>query len=244
MKFLFCISTALWIDYGKYSYKERLNQIVSTVQSIHKYAPGSDIVFFDVSNDIKSIDDVYLLLKISGGKFFPMSEDPDIGEFFKYQPSESESQKKLGEKVYSGSRNLEKAIGEAYLTKCIVNYAEANKDKYDRVFKMTGRYRLSKEFTTVDYSQLSGKFVARKRTDWDRPILPTRIWSFDTSIIDKMIDFANDVLKLVVNDDGGSFNVIEWTILECLKRQQIPLCEVTGCIGVEGNMFDGHYIYE
>jgi hypothetical protein len=60
MNNIFCIISAIGNDYGIFSYQERLNQLKNTIESVRTYAPGSDIVIYDASEDPLPNEDLNL----------------------------------------------------------------------------------------------------------------------------------------------------------------------------------------
>lgn len=233
MKYLFCVTSALTIDYGKYSYDERLHQLVDSIRSIKQYAPNSDIALFDVSiNPIPEFD--LELLKSLCIDVIEVRKHPLIKIVAEMENKGDHDDPK---------RMLKKSIGELANIDAFVYFATERKHKYTRVFKLTGRYRLNEMFTKIDYlKDAKDKICCLSMTTWDRKILPMRLWSFDTSMCDKMAILITEMLEKT-NNDNGTFNIIEWTFLHCIEQLNIPLHTVP-VIGCEGNMFDGHFVKE
>lgn len=230
MKYLFCVTSALLIDYGKYSYVERLPQLLSSFVSIKKYAPNSDIILFDVSydpipqpiveklskycKDIKTLRNHYVIKQLKD------SEDQESDE----------------------KRMVRKTFGELVNLDAICQYVSQTPVKYDRVFKLTGRYRLSESFNTNDYSQLKGKLCMLHEVQWDRTIYPMRLWSFDPNMVD-VITTLHEKMQNGTKNDNGTTNIIEQTFYRYVNELNIPR-QTLDIVGCEGNMFDGHLVNE
>lgn len=231
MKYLFCVTSALSVNYGKYSYEERLHQLIDSFRSIKKYAPDSDVVLFDVStSDIPETD--FNLLKSIYTEVFHLTEHPLVRICI-----ETDSKGGVDEK-----RMFIKTLGELANIDAFVSYATSNKEKYDRIFKLTGRYRINEMFQHIDYTQAKDKICMLHEVGWDRKIFPMRLWSFDISLIEQMKILIVDMVDKMGNGNG-TYNIIEQLFHRCIHENNIPYHSVTR-IGCEGNMFDGHPLKE
>lgn len=230
MKYLFCVTSALAVNYGKYSYEERLHQLIDSFRSIKKYAPGSDIVLFDVSTADIPESDMDLLKSICTDIFH--IKDHQLVKICVNVEKDNTDEKRM----------LIKTLGELANIDAFVSYATGNSDKYDRVFKLTGRYRINELFQHNDYDLTKDKLCMLNEVGWDRKIFPMRLWSFDISMVDQIKTLILDMVNKFNNDDG-TFNIIEQLFHRCIHENNIPYNSVD-CIGCEGNMFDGHWVRE
>lgn len=234
MKYIFFATTALMNDYGKYSYKERLNQLVGTIQSINKYAPGSEIVIIDTSFYPLPKEDINLLSAMTKGCLL-LHENAHIQAYRQLYEKEGPTKGLM----FAIKTNCE-TVGLLAMMEWL---EKENTEKYDRVFKITGRYRLFHHFTTIDFTLAKGKFWCGPETPWDRKIFPTRLWSFDFEMIPTMKQFFKDVYEYIPNKDGKTFNVLEQAFHAVLLRNKVPMITMEH-IGLEGHMFDGHFVRE
>ena len=80
----------------------------------------------------------------------------------------------------------------------------------DRIFKITGRYKLSDSFDITEYENpdLVGKYVFKKRVkSWmnrDLSLVDTRLWSMCSSLLEETQDILPKVLNIVLE---GNFDL-------------------------------------
>lgn len=226
MKNLFCIVCAIGNDYGRYTYRERFDQLINSIQSIKLYSPNSDIMIFDTSYDPLPVEDLKTLRNFTTGLRM-LYNNKRVKTLRKYESTLTEPNKRLI-----------KSTGEKIAVRAMLNFLNTSSKKYDRIFKLTGRYILNQFFQDVQYTECKDHIVICKKILWpDGYIYPIRLWSFDYSQIDQ-ISMLYDLL------DNNS-DVIELTMCDYISKLNIPVIELEGFIGLEGPMgYEGHFVRE
>lgn len=226
MKNLFCIVSAIGNDYGRYTYRERFNQLIDSIQSIKLYSPNSDIMIFDTSYYPLPLKDLIILRELTNGLRML------------YSSSKVKSLRRLEEVLTEPNKRLIKSAGEKVAVQAILNYLNTANKQYNRVFKLTGRYLLNQFFQEVDYTKCNDHIVICKKILWPGGyIYPIRLWSFDYSQIDQ--------ISVLYNHLEQDKDVIEFTMCEYISKLNIPVIELDGFIGLEGSMgFEGHFVRE
>lgn len=138
---LFLVTSAISTNYGRTSMEERLKETIDTANSIIKYAPNSKIILVEggkpLSQDVKNQLSVF-------DEIFDFSDHPIM------KMTQSDTQLAVDNVGHSV-----KSAGEAYLLKESLGLL---KNEYDRIFKLSGRYRLTERFNINDHLH-KNKFV-------------------------------------------------------------------------------------
>jgi hypothetical protein len=237
---LFLVTSAIHTNYSKTSPEERLKETLDTLHSIRQYAPGSKAILVEggkplpqhVKDRLKDFDDI-----------FDFSDHPVI------QMTQSDAQlavDNVGHSVKSG--------GEAYLLKEALKKIDG---EYDRIFKLSGRYRLTERFNIQDHMHKdkfvfltkaithktemidsSGKrMVTKSSVDFSPWRYETTFYSFDNHMKAQMI-FEYVFNSLVeVYSEGNYIDIETSTYLTINKDDviEVPVIGLTGTLG----MYDG-----
>lgn len=233
MNNLFCIVSAIGNDYGVFSYRERFEQLLESVNSIKVHSPGDDICVIDASyrplpkDDIKSLE--------SQVNYVHELYDDHLVKWLG-NPSE------IAQRPHALER---KSLGEVILVLSLTDLLENHiSKKYNRVFKLTGRFKLTEDFNKVDYSQAKDKVAILKRELWSDEAHPLRLWSFDYSQLQDIKNLYQVILQhTLVN--GRIVELVEKSMYKWTNDLNIPKLELEGPIGIEGRMgADGIQLYE
>lgn len=183
MKPLFLITSALNPSYGVFSLQERLEQTQGTIKSIRQHVPEADVFLVDVSVN-KLPDEVKAQIL------------PTVNYYMDLSDNETMKQLSLAQA---------KSQSEAYMTLCFLDALKANNlaEKYDRIFKITGRMELYEGFDISSYDNLKGKYVFQKRvaTWMSTPykecthLYNTRLYSFCSSLLDTHIQTLSGIFE-------------------------------------------------
>lgn len=189
MKPLFLITSALNPSYGVFSLQERLEQTKGTIKSIRDIVPEADIFLVDVSVN-KLPDEIKAQIV------------PTVNYYMDLSDNETMRQLSLGQA---------KSQSESYLTLCFLDALKVNNlvDKYDRIFKITGRMELYEGFDIASYDNLKGKYVFQKRvaTWMSTPykecthLYNTRLYSFCSSLVDTHIEILSGIFDYLNHVD-------------------------------------------
>ncbi len=195
---LFIVTSTLNPTIGVVDAATRVSQTREGILSIRENASDSTILFIDnspgdvgdkIQQEISDIVDIVV----------PLDGDPVAGLL---------------------SKNGLKSLAETHmLLKALKYVADAGlATQLTRIFKLSGRYRLSPGFDINTYQQgcLRGKYVFLRRIQsWYDPttyVFSTRLWSFDTELIDETTQlFFNTLLDCTVDIEHSFYKYINKT---------------------------------
>lgn len=186
-KNLFIVSSCLIPKIGQVSIEDRVKQTRETFESIRK-VPNSIIIFADasitpISEDIiSSLNGLYDI-------YFDLSKNNDIKNL---------------------SISGQKSQAETLLLLNVVSQFKSNFDimrlmhSVKRIYKVSGRYKLTEQFDISSYNDCFGKYVFKTRIKSWMPeniqkqfnstdLLTTRLYSFCPSLID-------DYIQVLINN--------------------------------------------
>ena len=234
MNDIFCIISAAGVDYGVYSYQERIKQLIETINSVKKYKPNAFICLMEVSDTpIKPADAHTLALLVD--RISLLHEHKFVKEILVH----------LDDK--DTNRAARKTIGELIAFLEFLGWLKGQDMKFDRVFKISGRLKLNDNFLLNDYSTFQNKVVAKKRWWYDRYAYLIQLWSFDFDMLDTIFNIFVEIWEYEIDTLSNYFRVdiVETTLYRYLNNYNIPVEVIEGKIGVEGNFGqDGNIVYE
>lgn len=233
MNDIFCIISAIGVDYGVFSYQERLKQLIETIHSIKKYKPNAFICLVEVSDvPIRPSDASALSLMVN--KIMLLHEHIFIKEILI----------KLDDK--DTNRAARKTIGELIGTLEFLGWLKQQDMQFDRVYKIAGRLRLNDNFLLTDYDTLKNKVVTIKRWWYDRYAYIIQLWSFDFKMLDTIFNIFLEIwaFEMDILTNHQRVDIVETTLYRYLTMHNIPVQELNGYLGVEGNHGqDGNIVY-
>jgi hypothetical protein len=156
---IFVVSSTINANIGYVNHRERFMETIQTIESIRRHAKDSLILLVDNStlrldknleNMIERMADFYLYVG---------DRKPAI-EF---------------------NKNGVRSAGEAYLFLVALDFIEKNiQEDLHRVFKISGRYKLTKDFDVTEYDEekYKGMYCFRENDSDEDVCLHTRLWSF------------------------------------------------------------------
>ena len=222
---IFIITSTINADMGVFTPEQRYEQTKESITSIRKYAPGSIIVFIDNSNSFYGELDIDYRVLFSHNLFTQWANN--IGS---------------------------KGIGEAYMLSECFKFMKTNVIRPNRLFKLSGRYRLAEGFSISEYDdpKYKGKYAFRVN-DWDVSsvqwvgnqtvrYLETRLYSMCGSLIGEYEELVNKMFHTMVTSYGQL--QCNWEMNHC---QVIPEDKFISMkpIFVEGlNAVNGVYRFE
>ena len=224
MNDIFCIISAVGVEYGVYSYQERIKQLIETINSIKKYKPTAFICLMEVSDTpIKPSDAQALSLLVD--KISLLHEHKFVKEILVRLDSKDTN------------RAARKTIGELIGMLEFMGWLRQQDMKFDRVYKIAGRLRLNDNFTLTDYSKLENKVVTIKRWWYDRYAYIIQLWSFDYKMLDQMFNIFLEIWDYEINilTNKAQVDIVETTLYRYLIKHNVPVEELETKLGVEGN---------
>lgn len=203
----------------------RFNQTVETIISIKDKV---DCDIFLVESSVKPLTETQLEILTSMGNVTVIEYSSDISKRV------YSSVKKIGK--------LQNSIESLAMLDFLQNYKETL-IKYKRIFKLSGRYKLTNNFDMIKHNN---KFIVDKFVFVaNKPeYLDTRLYSFDSSLVDYHIDLTKKCLDYMTEIGNNTTNFV--SMEECFKKFIEPEFFIqTRVIGVEGNIaHSGDYINE
>lgn len=232
MKNLFLVTSAINTQYGKS--EERLLQTIHTVDSIRSKDPNAEVWLIEsslqpVAHYMKSLIDA---------RFISFSSDKRISEI---------SETSQGSEETNG---FIKNRTESYVMLNTLRKYKEEISKFDRVYKISGRYFVSVDFNTEDHNHPSCITIKEPFPSPFKNPLPITgseyrhrciLYSFCTSILDEVIS-----MMALVNDDIESyFNEyklgklkycdIEHSLYKNMIKDKVKYINRTGVIGRIGD---------
>ena len=228
MKHLFLISSAVNAKHGIYTPRERFVQTLETCVSIKKYCPNSEMILLD--GGIREISDGHKEYFFQNGvkNIVSFVDDSGIKEIQK-----------------STNHDIVKNVIEVLMYKTFfdnIDHYNPTFD-YDRVFKISGRYKLNKDFDISQHESAEGKIVIRGPFESQFPDYVTggvtkqymsRLWSFDASLLPYVRDVYGAILaKMNERKEQKGYIDIEHCLYDLLSKQYVVEVQK---IGVEGHI--------
>ncbi len=226
-KSLFLVSSAVHTRFGVYKKYERLEQTIDTCKSIRERVPDCDIIILDGGEKDLSDDEKQIL-------------SPHIDGFYSFADAENvrEVQKIPSQDVV---KNMIEIImfGSFFDMMLKEGWAE----KYNRVFKVSGRYVLNEHFNYNAHMSAEKKVVIRGPftsqftpdiTGGIRLQYMSRLWSFDVSLLDYINATYFEMFKHmqhVLNHQG--YVDIEHLLFDHIDAK---IVESIGVLGIQGHI--------
>lgn len=229
MKSLFILTSAINSKFGVYTPEQRLEQTIDSIKSIKQYAPGADVAIVEmtgVSPTAEQLD----ALKPHVQFIMDYSKDPDVVGI--YNSTDNWDIVKNTTEVMVFSKALSTLLGDRQI------------GKYDRVFKMSGRYQLTANFDYPAYDALKDRIVVVQRKQSQFPFGVTggmqfqymsRLWSWPSDKTDVVIDtYTTGFLAMAERlGDGGYFD-IEHMLFKYLPTNLVTELAKVGIAGLLG----------
>lgn len=178
-KSLFLVSSAIHTRFGVYKKYERVEQTINTCKSIREHVPDADIIILDGGEKDLAEDEKKLL-------------SPYIDGFYSFADADNVKQVQK-----SKSQDVVKNMIEIIMFGSFFDMMlkEGWDKKYNRIFKVSGRYTLNEHFNyqahldAKDKVVIRGPFTSQFTPDITGGIklqYMSRLWSFDVSLLDYM----------------------------------------------------------
>jgi hypothetical protein len=185
----FIITSAIYTSYGKCSTEERIKQTKETIKSIETYAPGSSMVIIDCGE--KSVEENLF--------------DCKLIDYTKNEEIQYHLQKYLQMNISLEPEIIIKSMLEIMM---FDDYLKNITSSYDRIFKISGRYKLNSKFDYSKHQSAKDKVVTlfpeRSQNLYNFEVKSsmfqymTRCWSFDFSLLSVMIETYDKMKKDII----------------------------------------------
>ena len=182
----FIITSAIHTSYGKCSTEERIEQTRETLKSIETYAPGSSAVIIDSGE--KSVNENLF--------------DCKVIDYTTNQEIQFHLQEYLRNNIDLEPEIIIKSMLEIMMFN---DYLKNITISYDRIFKISGRYRLNSNFNHQKHLEAKNKVVILPpytsqhlynfNVTSSMFLYMTRCWSFDSSLLLNIIETYDKMKK-------------------------------------------------
>jgi hypothetical protein len=225
MSNVFVAISAIGNDYGIFSYSERFNQLIETIQSIKQYAPDSDIIVCEISEERLPESDLQFLESIVNKVIY--NNDDKYVTFLKYNSKDP-----------SPNKFEKKTVGEIQATIKLLEYLQKQNKKYKRVFKIAGRYKLNENFNLKDYENETRCVFTEKENWFGKMVFLIRLWSFDYKQLNTILELFYNIQQYTYNlvTQTKELEIIEYTLTQFIEKNNIPhtTFKRTGVSGLSG----------
>lgn len=221
MSSIYVVSSAIGNDYGVFSFQERFDQLVKTIESIKKADELGHIILLDASNN-RLPKEHFKKLENLVDKFFVFYTDPHVTYY---------SSKNL-----DSNRFTQKTFGEIITFRKAIEYIKTLNFDYDRVFKVCGRYWLNQFFDYQAHIQAKNSVVILKRIHWgDQEIFNIRLWSFDKSLLNNIETLFENIYNNTLSSitELKTIPIVEYSFFKEINNLKLPIMELE-IVGIEG----------
>jgi hypothetical protein len=178
MNYTFIITSTINTDTGLISNQDRYQQTLETIQSIRDKVPNAKILLVDSSTELSKEQFDELRTKVE--LFLTLYNHYPVHQL-----------------------KGQKSPGETYIMMVALSAMKEMNMVGDRIFKISGRYKLSDTFDITEYenSELVGKYVFLDPIPTWMPgpwkLVTTRLFSFCGTLMTEMYHVLNEVMVTV-----------------------------------------------
>lgn len=232
MKKLFILSSAINSRFGKFAPAERLQQTLDSIDSIKQYCPDAKICVVEMTG-VSPSDEQVRAIQAKVNYFFDFTKEQAVID------------------IYNSTDNWD-IVKNTTEVMCFTNVLTALTEQgivteFDRIYKMSGRYLLTGNYSKVDYDTLKDRIVVLERKSSQFPLEVTggkqyqymsRLWSWPASQTQKVIDAYNEGFVAMAQQyaAGGYFD-IEHMLYAYLPKDlvtEVPQVGLRGLLGPNG----------
>lgn len=236
MPALFLITSAIRTRHGIFSTEERLNQTITTLDSIKKYAPESKIILLESSAESSITDEEAAILNPYLIALLNFNHDQQVKDIYNAAGDNWDVAKNITELTVFG-----KALN------FILKEQPQLMDGIDRVFKLSGRYTLNENFNMEVHNESKNQYVFSSRRPSTFPIFVTngltqqvmsRLWSWPANKTSLVFFRYNLMVEDFIGcNHQGKYRDTEHLLLKYFDGphiKEIPIIGVEGQIGPNG----------
>jgi hypothetical protein len=219
----FIITSAIYTSYGKCSTEERIEQTRETLKSIETYAPGSSMILIDCGEE-----------SVNKNLF-----DCEVIDYTTNEEIQYHLQEYLRNNIDLEPEIIIKSMLEIMM---FSDYLKNITGSYDRIFKISGRYKLNSNFNHQKHLEAKNKVVILPpytsqhlynfNVTSSMFLYMTRCWSFDGSLFLNIIEtydkMRNDIILMSQTEKQGD---IEHLLYKHLNKKLVKHIDI---MGVEG----------
>lgn len=232
MKPLFILTSALNTKFGVYTTEQRMAQTLDSIGSIKKYCPGADIAIVEMAG-IPPTQEQLLTYYDNVDYVMNYSNEDDVQEI--YNSTDNWDIVKNTTEVMVFFNALQTLIDNGTIV------------KYDRIFKMSGRYQLTENFDPGYYNTVADRIVVLQRKNSQFPPQVTgnkqfqymsRLWSWPAENTTDIIEsYTEGFGAMAVQISEGGYFDIEHMLFAYLPAEivtEVPRVGLRGLLGPNG----------
>ena len=223
----FVVTSAINSKFGVYSPAARLQQTLTTLDSIRARAPGSKIIVMECTGTPLT-EAQSQLLEENSDLLVDFSTDKDVHDI--YNSTDNWDIVKNSTEIMCFGRTLKMCLDDGDFADC------------DRIHKMSGRYILNEKFDLGVYSDHPNRIVIGPKNTSQFPFEVTgielqymaRLWSWPADITERVIQTYTDSLNYMAQRVAhGGYADIEHVLYKFLPADLVT--EIAE-LGVEGSI--------
>lgn len=223
----FVVTSAINSKFGVYSPAARLQQTLTTLDSIRARAPGSKIIVMECTGTPLT-EAQSQLLEENSDLLVDFSTDKDVHDI--YNSTDNWDIVKNSTEIMCFGRTLKMCLDDGDFADC------------DRIHKMSGRYILNEKFDLGVYSDHPDRIVIGPKNTSQFPFEVTgielqymaRLWSWPADITERVVQTYTDSLNYMAQRvAAGGYADIEHVLYKFLPADLVT--EIAE-LGVEGSI--------
>jgi hypothetical protein len=204
---VFIVTSTINTPLGLIDPATRYSQTLDTIKSIRDKVKGT-ILFVEKSTIPLSSDQQHLIER-SVDHYIYIGDRTEV--------------------IYFNSNGI-KGAGETYMLLVALDFIKTNNILTDRIFKLSGRYKLSENFNIDIYNKtMIGQYCFKTRDQHDHSLtfLHTRMWSFCISLLDDTRTMLQAAMKTHLIEEI----TIEEAIYKHINLQKLIELKTINCEG-------------
>ena len=227
----FVVTSAINSKFGVYSPAARLQQTLTTLDSIRARAPGSKIIVMECTGTPLT-EAQSQLLEENCDLLVDFSTDKDVHDI--YNSTDNWDIVKNSTEIMCFGRTLKMCLDDGDFADC------------DRIHKMSGRYILNEKFDLGVYADCPDRIVIGPKNTSQFPFEVTgielqymaRLWSWPVGITERIVQTYTDSLNYMAQRvAAGGYADIEHVLYKFLPTElvtELPELGVEGSIAPNG----------
>ena len=223
----FVVTSAINSKFGVYSPAARLQQTLTTLDSIRARAPGSKIIVMECTGTPLT-EAQSQLLEENSDLLVDFSTDKDVHDI--YNSTDNWDIVKNSTEIMCFGRTLQMCLDDGDFADC------------DRIHKMSGRYILNEKFDLAVYNEEADRIIIGPKNTSQFPYEVTgielqymaRLWSWPAGITERIVQTYTDSLNYMAQRvAAGGYADIEHVLYKFLPAELVT--EIAE-LGVEGSI--------
>ncbi len=231
MKNLFLVTSAINSRFGVFDPKKRLQDTLGTIQSIKDRAPEQPIIVLEMcADELDENQRVQLKENVTG--LVEFGDMPDVKNIYKVE-----------------NWDIVKNMTEMLCCGRFFQHMQANEimPEIERVFKVSGRYKLNTDFDLRDYGTTSFVFSSKRTSQFAPEITGndpddnfqymSRLWSFPRDRLSWVVNgYANMLTEMVTRLNAGGYIDIEHLLYRTFRTEKTGETVERAKVGIEGQI--------